>query len=362
MSALCNTVVHFVDEQLRYIFAAPSMWGGDEAIELQVVQLLEFRSVALRPELEKRAPRTILDAYHRILKEEFPGAPPYPLFALLEKFERKGELIPLLRRFAERIVREMEPEDVFAAHDLVLRLWFREEVRGPRASALSSYYDVLRRVLRALSRSRGSRGPAGRELEEALDFAISDVDVVPPNGVSAHMVLPLDQIEPRETENVKRALAQIVAVNEWAADPSRPVSALEEDLHDRATSQHVAAQALRLMPNREAAVQTVEVGGRLVDRRTPLTIQPHYAGRIVGVVKQSEALREFDVVGSIRAVDIDQRSMRILVGKQSIRCWMEDPKLLDVARDALGHRARIIGRQYKDPGSPLVVIVGDMRR
>lgn len=89
-------------------------------------------------------------------------------------------------------VQGMAEEDLFLTHDLVLRLRMRPEARLPRASSLSAYYEALRSVLRALARPRGTRGRASHDLEEALDFAMPDVQVTPPNGKPAEVVLPLD--------------------------------------------------------------------------------------------------------------------------------------------------------------------------
>jgi len=357
MSSLKDDIVHSVDDQLRAMFQQPGMWGSEEAFEFQVLQLLEFRSMALRPGLEKQKPRSVLDTYHALLASEFPGAPPIYLFSLVKKFNRVDDFIPILRRLSERIGQDMTPEDVFMTHDLVLRLWLREDVSLPRALTLSSYYDVFHRVLRAVSRSRGTRGRASQDLERAIDFAMHDVVVRPANGAPANITLPLDEVETTYVEQVKHGLAQIAAVNEWAAIGESPLEDLAHDIPGDGAAQRIAAQALRLMPSQEALVQTVELGGKLMPRREPLTIRPHYAERLVEVVKQSPTLHDFDDYGEIRAIDIDQRSMKIRKGKRTLRCWMERADLLDVAEENLRQRVRVIGHEYRDPGSPPVVIV-----
>lgn len=353
MSPARNDIVHHVDEVLRSIFRRPRMWGSNEAIELQVLQLLQVRSVAVRPELERRAPRTVLNAYHGLLAREFPGAPPIYLHALTRTSSRGDDFIPLLQKLTTEILEGMQPEDVFAAHDLVLRLWLSTSI--PRASALSVYYEALRRVLLALARGRGTRGLASREIEESLDFSMPDVSVTPANGAPPRIDLPLDQIERDPTGGVERALGQLVIVSEWA-EGRGAVEELERRLEDRALPQKIAAQVLRLMPSEEASVRTVELGGRLLGPQRAVTLRPHQAQRMVEVVKHNLAPVPFDEMGDIRAVDMDQGSLRLTTTRGRFRCWVEDQGLLEAARDALGSRARVTGWLYRPPGNPLVAV------
>ncbi|QRN98019.1 hypothetical protein JRI60_02795 [Archangium violaceum] len=360
MSSLKDTVVTYVDEQLRAILAAPGMWGSDESVEMQVLQLLEFRSVTLRPELEKREPRTVLDAYHRFLKEHFKGAPPYPLFVLVEKYNRKAEFIGLLKSFSEQLIREMQPDDIFASHDLVLRLLMRDSVLEPRASSLSSYYEALHKVLRAISRRTGTRGRASHELEEAIDFALSDVIITPANGHPAQIVLPLDQVQSSKVQDVQRGLQNLVAVNEWAASSQEPVESLLDRLSEKEEPERIATLAMRLVPSEEESIQIVEMGGRLVGGSKPVEIRPAHAERMFTVVKQRRRARDFDQVGIIRAVDMDQRSMRIKTEKRSYKCFFREQALLETAREALGEHVRVSGQVYESSGLQGVVEVAKL--
>jgi hypothetical protein len=357
MTGLAETIIRYIDRRLDAMLRAPAMWGSDESVELQVLQLLELRALTVRPQDELQHPRATLDAYVAFLRRKFPKDPCTNLASLLEQTQKQEDLPRILSEFRQEMDERNQPEDVFATHDVVLRLWMREHVHVPRASMLSAYYDVFRRVLRAVSRPRGTRGRAGQDLEEAIDFAMPEVKVIPANGKLAHVVLPLDQIESSQAESVKQGLAHLVVVNEWAADSKSSIESLKQTLPDDGMPQRIAAQALRLMPSEEAAVQAVELGGKLIDRREPVTIRPSFAKRMLDVIKEGRAPREFDEVGSIRAVDIDQRSLRLLVAGQSLKCWMDDPELVELARRTLGHRVRAMGLLYKGQGSPPVVIL-----
>lgn len=108
MTTLKDTIIDHVDDKIQAMFDAPAMWGSDESVELQVLQLLEFRSIAVRPEFEKLHPRHILDSYQRFLRKKFPGAPPNPLYCLVEDYNRKSEFIRLLREFCDEQRQEMD--------------------------------------------------------------------------------------------------------------------------------------------------------------------------------------------------------------------------------------------------------------
>lgn len=370
MRALQERILKFIDDQLDAISKQPAMWGPDIAVELQILQLLELRSVVLRPALEASNPRAVLDAYEEFLARKFPETSPIALASILTRTERANELTTIMGDFRRELVAQMLPEDdVFGSHDLVLKLWLHEGVRVPRASTLSSYYDVFRRVLRAVSRPRGTRGRAAQEIEDAIDFAMPEVSIAPANGARAHIVLPLDRLEPRRSANVEQGIQRIVTVNEWAGEREKPVSELARQMEGQTIAELVAAQALRLMSSTEEAVQTVELGGKLVRRAHPVRIEPAYAERMVDVVKQSSSLIDFDEVGSVRAVDIDRRSVRLRLSKMvggvlSIQCWVEDARLVEMAGKALldGDRIRVTGSLYRNPGSPAMVIARNIQR
>lgn len=357
MSASQDTILHYIDDQLDAIARAPEMWGPPQCVELQVLQLLEFRSVTLRPQLEKDNPRVVLDRYDEFLARRFPGAPPAPLAVLLEGMRRSSELMMILDEFRRELEQDMQPENIFAAHDLVLKLVMHPNVRLPPARSLSSYYDIFHRVLRAIVRPSGTRGPTSQRIEDAIDFGMDDVRVIPRNGHPAQVILPLDQANAVETGRVTHALEEIVTVSEWAADPEADVTELRHLLHGEGAPPRIAAQMLRLMPEKEAAVQAVELGGRLVGRPEPVTILPAYAARMLEVISHEHVLHHpFDQVGVIRAVDIDQLSMRITTENRSFKCWMDDPRLLEPASHGLRQRMRVIGQEYKKLGNTVIIV------
>ena len=84
MSDVRETIVAWTDQYLHEILAAPRMWGSLEAVEMQVLQLLEVRALALRPDQELASPRRVLDTYVAFLRDRYPTQPSIPLFSLVQ--------------------------------------------------------------------------------------------------------------------------------------------------------------------------------------------------------------------------------------------------------------------------------------
>jgi hypothetical protein len=96
--ALATTLLQFIDQRLEQMLEAPEMWGADESVELQVLQLLEIRLLVAKPAGDHADWRDIQRNYERYLDEHLPGSPPTTLTARLGA-ERRRELYPLLRGF-----------------------------------------------------------------------------------------------------------------------------------------------------------------------------------------------------------------------------------------------------------------------
>lgn len=112
----------WVDQRIEDMLAAPRMWGSDEAVELQVLLLLEIRTLALRPEELAADPRCILDAYAAYLTKTYPAKPNRPLSQIVETDHLGLELAAALRPFRDLMVKKYgakklvlaKPKDVCA--------------------------------------------------------------------------------------------------------------------------------------------------------------------------------------------------------------------------------------------------------
>lgn len=108
-TALGNTLIAWLDERLAAILAAPPMWGSPDAVEAQVLLLLEMRAMVLQPAQTLAEPRGVLDAYIAHLVRRFPGQGSRPLHELLtDDDETYTKLAEELRRFAESLPREAQ--------------------------------------------------------------------------------------------------------------------------------------------------------------------------------------------------------------------------------------------------------------
>ena len=95
--ALATTLLRFIDERLDQMLEAPQLWGADESVELQILQLLEIRFLIVSPGRPENW-RQVQGDYERFLEEPLAGSPPTTLTARLGP-ERRSDLWPLLTAF-----------------------------------------------------------------------------------------------------------------------------------------------------------------------------------------------------------------------------------------------------------------------
>lgn len=89
MSTDLRGVRAFVERRLTDISATPEMWGGLEALEFQLLQLIE-----LEAHVEGADPREVLRGWHRHIARRHPGAGPVYLFELTTSAaELVGEIL-----------------------------------------------------------------------------------------------------------------------------------------------------------------------------------------------------------------------------------------------------------------------------
>ena len=95
----------FIESRLQDISRAPKMWGSPEAIEFQVLLLLELED-ALAGGTD---PRVVLDGWYEVLRARFPGQPPAyghqitddadALVALLLEYRQSRAIAPVFPLF-----------------------------------------------------------------------------------------------------------------------------------------------------------------------------------------------------------------------------------------------------------------------
>lgn len=380
--ARCDLLT-WTKERLDQIERAPRMWGQTgEAIEFQYLQLLEMRFCSHAAAEEHDPQRFVLDAYATFLRHHFPSQPSWPLHQLCpDRVESSGHFMSVLSSFRRQIEQQAEPDLPYAAHDLVLHLTYKPSVR-PTASSLTSYVSTFRQAARAATRRPGVRtGRVNKEFEQSTDFALDDIDIRQPNGSPAEAwvylsrpavpppsptldvpfldpsAIPLTRPQPglvrptnEVTPKVEEILGKFMALAEWASLEDRD-EPLPLPVVDRT---QLALQASRLVPRGPLA--RVELGGRLVQRYTPVVLRPEDAERLMQAAARDLTPEDFDHTDEIRAIDLDAGEIQLKSGpRQRISCYL--PPHLTSDFHQVGVRARVRGQLYQPlMGSPFVLV------
>ncbi|NJK32815.1 MAG: hypothetical protein HC927_10625 [Deltaproteobacteria bacterium] len=342
MSRLQDLIEDWADRYIGEILAAPRMYGSLEAVEMQIVQLLEIRALATRPEQELENPRRVLDTYLAFLRDRYPHQPSLPLFKLVESSEAgEGAFVEALKDFHRLIKRTILPENPFAHSDLALQLTF-DVGRQATTSAFTGYYEEFRRAMRAVTRKDRSVGRAAKEIELTTDFTLEDAVVSQPNGAPGKVLLRLGRNDGQQDweaeQRVREGISKLLTVVEWAGSGASLADLGVDDAEQRT---RFALQARRLLPRR--GIKTVAVGGLLVARSKPIEIHAAHESRFLEVVGSQSPAHPFDETDEIRAIDLDRGL--VVLGKQRTQCFVHPEHLGEVAE--VGVQARVRGQQYR---------------
>jgi hypothetical protein len=353
MKGLRDTIVGWVDRRIEDMLAAPRMWGSDEAVEMQLLVLLEMRALATRPDQELANPSRILDAYNAYLAKRFPAKPHRPMCRIVEPDDLGFVLAAELRKFIDVFVPTMLEENPYQHSDVAIRLTF-EAGRMPTTSAFTGYYEEFRRAARAVARPPDkATGRVAKGVEMATDFALNDARVTPRNGSPAEVLLLLGagagQRDTTAEEQVRDALTNLVSMGEWASSSADVADVPVDDVEQRT---RVAVQALRILPRR--GIAAAEIGGKLIGRSKPVAFRPEHERRIVDVIGSSTKPESFDRQDEIRGIDLD-RGLIILGKKSRLTCYMRPEQLGSVA--LAGVQAHVRGSLYRPlSGRPFVLV------
>lgn len=349
MSTFRETVLRWANERLDAIIGAPPMWGSNEAVEMQVLLLMELRALALRPQDSLDSPDAVFELYTTFLRQRFPENPPAPLCEIeAAPFEQT------LRDFRKLLEARIIQEDPFQHADLVVRLQYRAAQR-PTAQSFTAYCDAVRRAARAFTRTADKKtGRVRKEVEAVTDFSLRDVRLSQPNGAPAEALLLLDRGVAAQQhlfalDEVRGALASLASTALWL-DSGEGVDSLPIDDNDARV--RAALQTMRLLPRRD--VELVQLGGGLAGSPKPFTLRASHEVRCVSILAAQSAPRQFDETDEIRGIDLDRGT--IVLGKgRRLTCYVPSLVLGTEVRE-VGVRARVRGQLYAPPLSPHFVI------
>ncbi|MRG96491.1 hypothetical protein [Polyangium spumosum] len=355
MSTLRDTIIRWIDKRTTDMLAAPRIWGSDEAIEMQVLLLLQFRALTLRPDFDHGDPGALVDAYMEYLTRTYPQCPHQPLHQIVEADRLGFNIANELRKVVQTFTRSMLEENPFQHNDLAIRLVF-EKGRTPTTAAFTGYYEEFRRAARAVARRVDKAvGRAPKGIEEATDFALSDVRVTPKNGAPAEALLLLGAGVPSESRDwvaenaVRSAIVDLVTMGEWATSDA-DVSALPVD--DMEQRSRTTVQAMRIIPRR--GIMKAEIGGTLIGRAKPVEFRPEHERRFLTVLGSSAPSEMYDETEEIRGIDLD-RGLVIVNRKMRLPCYVRPEQLQEVTE--VGIQAHVMGTLYKPlTGRPFVIV------
>lgn len=354
MSALRETILHWIDKRMSDMLAAPRAWGSDEAIEMQVLLLLQFRALTLRPDFDQGDPGSLVDDYMEYLTRAYPKHPHRPLHQIVEPdplgFHIAGELKKIIQTFTQ----SMLEENPFQHNDLAIRLVF-EEGRTPTTAALTGYYEEFRRAARAMTRRADKAvGRAPKGIEELTDFTLSDVRVTPKNGAPAEALLLLGAGVPESRDSsaehaVRDAIVDLVTMGEWATSEADVSELPVDDVEKRSRA---TVQAMRIVPRR--GIVKAEIGGTLIGRAKPVEFRPEHERRFLAVLRSSAPSEPYEETEEIRGIDLD-RGLVIVNRKARLPCYVRPEHLQEISE--VGVQAHVQGTLYKPlTGRPFVIV------
>jgi hypothetical protein len=333
---------------------APRAWGSDEAIEMQVLLLLQFRALTLRPDFDHGDPGSLVDDYMEYLTREYPKHPHRPLHQIVEADHLGFNMANELKKIIQTFTQSMLEENPFQHNDLAIRLVF-ETGRTPTTAAFTGYYEEFRRAARAVARRDKTVGRAPKGIEEATDFALSDVRMTPRNGAPAEALLLLGAGVPSESRDwvaehaVRDAIVDLVTMGEWATSQAAVNALPVDDMEQRSRT---TVQAMRIVPRH--GIVKAEIGGTLIGRTKPVEFRPEHERRFLAVLGSSAPFEVYDKTEEIRGIDLD-RGLVIVNRKTRLLCYVRPEHLQEVTE--VGIQAHVRGTLYRPlVGRPFVIV------
>lgn len=95
---MSDKLVDFIDKRLHALAEAPMMWGRFESAEMQVLHLLEVKSMIMDPDRSEDDLSWIMDMYRSFIRRMFPKSADSTIYGSLmdlEKQEHLGEYLAL---------------------------------------------------------------------------------------------------------------------------------------------------------------------------------------------------------------------------------------------------------------------------
>ncbi len=343
------TISSWVDRRIQDILSAPRMWGESmEAVELQVLTLLQVRAVAVDSKRELLEPRRVLDRYVEILAERYGVRPAQPVHQFVGEDESK--FVEVLAFLSDALSDHLAPpvDDFFSRSYLGIELGIKAG-QSLAAQTVTSFYETFRHAARSLARyGTGRTGRVEKTIEVQTDFELEEVTITPRNGVPARarIVLgaPYGQRDLDGSERVQQALGQMLDLSERAdTGASARVEGFGQEL-DINSRTRAFVQTLRILPR--GRIGEIKIGGTFVDRPIPVRLHKGHEPLLLSAMARDLEPSGYDHTAKIRAIDLDkgsfshgnERSGRVL-------CYVHSDRVQEQL-SRVGVLARVVGMRY----------------
>lgn len=374
MNPLRTRIERWSDGVLDGIRQCPAMYGPVDSVEAQALLLVVVREIIAAPAARGDVERSILRAWRahvqrslgvdradtlaRCLEERHPHDPDAQFRALIE----------VLDPFVRERLGALAPSSPFASNDLALVARLHKRRPLPTAARVGALLGLVGQVLRSVVRQDARRGRLRREVEDAITIRpAGSVEIIPENGIGAQIVIPLAWPPPAQTSlpevddvgrRVREAFDRFVNVTAWAASNADPLERLVEAIPDPAARTRMALDAVRLVPSAAGAIEAIEIGGREIQRFVPVSLRSEARGRLVDALRQVQAPTEFDAIGAMRMIDLDDGRLRLRIrdSVETTEVWLPDMGAAENVATLLGRDVRVVGQRFSRPtGSSFVV-------
>lgn len=359
---LRHDLLGWIDRRIHEMLAVPQMWGGClESVEFQILTLLQVRAAVVDTAREFREPRRVLDEYVKTLAERYHVSPPQPVHQFVGE-ENEAQFVEMMRFVAAALSddADLTGDNFFARSYLGLELNFKPG-QPVAAQTVTGFYEDFRRATRSLARlGSGRTGRVEKSIEVETDFELEDMEITPRNGVPARARItlgaPRGQKDHVSEGQVKVALGQMFEVVERAGSGSEQGlehfgSNLEPEARARAL-----VQTLRVLPRR--GIEEVRLGGRLVDRQTPVVFRATHDRKVRAALAADMQPSAYENIGSIRAIDLDRGSIIQNRPSGRIQCYLSPER--NEAITEVGVLARVVGKLYHPQGGQSFVMIDDI--
>jgi hypothetical protein len=348
MKTALELIIEHIDARLASMSlpGAARMWGSGESLELQALQLLELRTLALRPYSFTADPREMRRAYMSFVAKKVKNPPSMLMWAILEQGNASTTLPAFIGDITRNVAQELPQDDPVSESPLALELQFSAAEEDVSFAKVCRYYYKFEESVTAVAK----RQVSSREYKNRVSgtyFPVPDIRIVRKLGAGPRVQLPIgaplggdghvSNFGPLAGKGAHedlfmRGLDKTLELATWACSED----AISPDIafnmfSNRKALNDVARKTFNIFPGQ--GIESVRVGGTYMNG-SPVTVQAKYAHRMLELIDDEGRNEPFETVGTVDAVDYEQGWFRL---KTREVCWLvfkDITVLMNVAKAA----------------------------